>query len=70
MKTFSTDSRIPLLVPPNGDESAHPDSLSPEERAWNADDAEAAAAAIHSRFVSLPGREPVDLEAVSDLWLD
>jgi hypothetical protein len=71
MKTFSTDGRIPLCVLREGGESAHPDQLSPEEHAWNADNAEATALdAAHARFVTLPGREPVDLEAVSDLWLD
>jgi hypothetical protein len=71
MKTFSTDGRIPLSVLPDDAESAHPDRLSPEERAWDADNAEATAtAASRSRYASLPGRDPVDLEAVSDLWLD
>jgi hypothetical protein len=71
MKTFSTDGRIPLSVLPEDGESAGQDRLSPEESAWDADNAEATAnAASRSRYASLPGRELVDLEAVSDLWLD
>jgi hypothetical protein len=71
MKTFSTDGRIPLCVLPDGGESArHHDPLSPEEHAWHADNAEALAAWTRPRFVTMPGREPMDLEAISDLWLD
>ena len=69
MKTFSTDGRIPLCVLPDGGEPDQPDQPSPEEDAWSADNAEATAAP-QSRYVTLPGREPVDLESVSDLWLD
>lgn len=71
MKTFSTDGRIPLCVIPDG-ASPHCDPHSPEQQAWDADNAEAAAAAgrTGSRFISLPGREPLDIEAISDLWLD
>jgi hypothetical protein len=79
MKTFSTDGRIPLSVLPDDGDPADDgdcagdgaDRLSPEDRAWDADNAEATAnAASRSRYASLPGRELVDLEAVSDLWLD
>jgi len=72
MKTFSTDGRIPLYVLPNGSEPVpqHDDPLSPEVHAWHADNAEALAAWTHPRFVTMPGREPMDLEAISDLWLD
>ena len=72
MKTFSTDGRIPLCVLPEDGEPVHPGQPSPEEHAWNADNAETMSAATTAsyRFVTLPGREPVDLEAVSDLWLD
>jgi hypothetical protein len=74
MKTFSTDGRIPLRVlSDSSSESAHHanDPLSPEEHAWNADKVEALATAwARPRFVNLPGREPLDLEAISDLWLD
>ena len=71
MKTFSTDGRIPLCVLPEDGESAHRDPLSPEQHAWDTDNAEATAAAKTSpRIVSLPGREPLDIEAISDLWLE
>ena len=73
MKTFSTDGRIPLCVLPDGGESVPQhaaDPLSPEVHAWNADNAEAVAAWTRPRFVTMPGREPMDLEAISDLWLD
>jgi hypothetical protein len=66
MKTFSTDGRIPLCILPDGD-----DSSNPEQRAWDADNDEAVSAAkTRSRFLSLPGRETLDLESISDLWLD
>jgi hypothetical protein len=73
MKTFSTDGRIPAYVLTEGGESArHADpQQSPEELAWHADTAEAVDASWTSpRFVTMPGREPMDLEAISDLWLD
>jgi hypothetical protein len=71
MKTFSTDGRIPLCVLPEDGESTLTDPLSTAQRAWDADTAESTAAAkTYSRYVSLPGREPMDLEAISDLWLD
>ena len=74
MKTFSTDGRIPACVLPEGGESAyhHADpQQSPEELAWHADTDEAVDASWTTpRFVTMPGREPLDLEAISDLWLD
>jgi len=74
MKTFSTDGRIPLCVLPDDDEPVRTDvgdAADPEQRAWDADNAEAVSAAkTGSRFLSLPGRETLDLESISDLWLD
>jgi hypothetical protein len=72
MKTFSTNGRIPPSVLTEGGESISPDAQqSPEELAWHADTVEALNTSWASpRFVNLPGREPLDLEAISDLWLD
>jgi len=77
MKTFSTDGRIPLCVvlhddaePSSPHEAYAEDPQSPEEHAWHADTAEALSAWARPRFVTLPGREPTDLESISDLWLD
>jgi hypothetical protein len=71
MKTFSTDGRIPLCVLPDDGEPPLTGPLSIAQRAWEADTAESTAAAkTYSRYVTLPGREPMDLEAISDLWLD
>ena len=72
MKTFSTDGRIPLSVvlPEDPAPSDKADLQSPEEHAWRTDTAEALTAWTQPRFVTLPGREPTDLESISDLWLD
>jgi len=70
MKTFSTDGRIPLCVLSNSAEPTRADAQSPEEQAWHADKAEALSTSARPRYVTLPGREAVDLEAISDLWLD
>ncbi|HET9171292.1 MAG TPA: hypothetical protein VFN97_17765 [Actinospica sp.] len=42
----------------------------PEEQAWHADRDAKLATYPRPRTVTLPGREPLDLEAISDLWLD
>ena len=73
MKTFSTNGRIPPYVLLEGGETAPADAQqSPEELAWQeADTVEALNTSWAApRFVNLPGREPLDLEAISDLWLD
>jgi hypothetical protein len=66
MKTFSTDGRIPLevVLPDGGDPTPHPADIE------TADENESLDAYTQPRTVSLPGREPLDLEAISDLWLD
>ena len=67
MKTFSTDGRVPLgvLLPDSGgDPTPHPADIE------TADKNESLNAYTQPRTVTLPGREPLDLEAISDLWLD
>jgi hypothetical protein len=65
MKTFSTDGRVPLgVVLPDGEPTPHPADIE------TADKNESLDAYTQPRTVSLPGREPLDLEAISDLWLD
>ena len=72
MKTFSTDGRVPLgVVLP--EESGNPTTSvsSPDPADIQATDQdEALDAYARPRMVTLPGREPLDLEAISDLWLD
>jgi hypothetical protein len=66
MKTFSKDGRVPLCVvlPDGGEPTPHPADIE------TADKNESLDAYTQPRTVSLPGREPLDLEAISDLWLD
>ena len=66
MKTFSTDGCVPVavLLPDGGEPAPHPADIE------TADKNESLAAYTQSRTVTLPGREPLDLEAISDLWLD
>ena len=66
MKTFSTDGRVPPgpVPPDNGDPTPHPADIE------TADNNESLDAYTQPRTVTLPGREPLDLEAISDLWLD
>jgi hypothetical protein len=63
MKTLSTYESPDVSTPGS-------DDVTPEEQAWYADQDEAIAASLQPRTVHLPGREPLDLEAISDLWLD
>ncbi|HWG25553.1 hypothetical protein [Actinospica sp.] len=71
MKTFSTDGRVPLgvVLADDGEPAPAPSSPDPAD-IETADKDEALAAYAQCRTVTLPGREPLDLEAISDLWLD
>jgi hypothetical protein len=70
MKTFSTDGRVPLgVVLDEAGECAPATSPHPAD-IETADLDEVLAACAQPRTVSLPGREPLDLDAISDLWLD
>ena len=66
MKTFSTDGRVPpgVILPDDGEPTPHPADIE------TADKNESLDAYTQPRTVYLPGREPLDLEAISDLWLD
>jgi hypothetical protein len=69
MKTFSTDGRVPLGVilpdrPDDAEPAPHPADIE------TADQNEALDAYTQPHIITLPGREPLDLEAISDLWLD
>jgi hypothetical protein len=77
MKTSSTHDRIPPPTAPP--DIPDPDAVSvpaPEAAAphpadiESADQNEALATYPRPRTITLPGREPLDLEAISDLWLD
>ena len=81
MKTFTTDGRVPLAVilpdpdpdndPDRGDDENAPAPSSPHPAdIETADQDEVLAAYTQPRTVTFPGREPLDLEAISDLWLD
>ena len=67
MKTFSTYQNPDVTACGLDDVST---AATTEEHAWYADQDEAIAAHAQPRTVTLPGREPLDLEAISDLWLD
>lgn len=66
MKTFTADGRVLTSVRPPEDDPGTPNPAEIE----TADRDEALAAYPRPRTVTLPGREPLDLEAISDLWLD
>lgn len=76
MKTSSTHGRIPPPTAPPAPEPVPDPAGDPVAAAphpadiESADQDEALAAYPRPRTITLPGREPLDLEAISDLWLD
>lgn len=65
MKTFSTDGRVHYDSDPSSSPAApHPADIE------TADQFEALSVYNRPRTVEFPGREPLDLESISDLWLD
>lgn len=80
MNTFGTPRHTRLRFLPASEEDGEPladpeaepdteDEQDTEEK-QDAEDAEDEQDAAHGRYARLPGRDPIDLEAISDLSLD